>query len=143
VADNGKIILTTGDLAAQGTLVFDGIVVRDEFKQKHPDLVLAYLKEYARLCDLYEKQPQDVVKVLSPYLAMTPEKTMEYINTFHAVPVKEIASDKWMGMPGAKNTGVLRTLQDQGEFLKAAGQMNAVPPTFAPYVDSTFVAKKV
>ena len=143
VADNGKIILTTGDLAANGTLVFDGIVVRDEFKQKHPELVLAYLKEYARLCDIYEKQPDEVVKVLSPYLAMTPEKTMEYIKSFHPVPVKDIASEKWMGMPGANSTGVLRTLQDQAEFLKAAGQMTTIPPSFAPYVDSTFVAKMI
>lgn len=143
VADNGKIILTTGDLAANGTLVFDGIVVRDEFKQRHPELVLAYLKEYANLCDLYEKHPEEVVKVLSPYLAMTPEKTMEYIRTFHAVPVREIVTDKWMGRPGAKTTGVLRTLRDQAEFLKAAGQMTTIPPSFAPYVDSTFVAKMI
>jgi len=143
VADNGKILLKTGDLAASGTLVFDGIVVRDEFKQKHPDLVLAYLKEYDRLCTMYEKQPQEVVKVLSPYLAMTPEKTMDYINTFHSVPPKELATDKWMGLPGAKDTGVLRTLQAQAEFLKAAEQMSAIPPTFAPYVDSSFLAKMI
>jgi len=143
VADNGKIILTTGDLAANGTLVFDGIVVRDEFKQKRPDLVLAYLKEYDRLCQMYDKQPEEVVKVLSPYLQLSPEKTMEYIKTFHSLPPKELATDKWMGMPGAKNTGVLRTLQAQADFLKAAEQMTTVPPTFAPYVDSTFLAKMV
>jgi len=143
VADNGKIILTTGDLAANGTLVFDGIVVRDEFKQKHPELVLAYLKEYDRLCQIYDKQPEEVVKVLSPYLQLSPEKTMEYIKTFHSIPPKELATDKWMGMPGAKSTGVLRTLQAQADFLKAAEQMNTVPPTFAPYVDSTFLAKMV
>ena len=143
VADNGKILLKTGDLAASGTLVFDGIVVRDEFKQKHPELVLAYLKEYDRLCTMYEKQPQEVVKVLSPYLAMTPEKTMDYINTFHSVPPKELATDKWMGVSGAKDTGVLRTLQAQAEFLKAAEQMSAIPATFAPYVDSSFLAKMI
>jgi taurine transport system substrate-binding protein len=143
VADNGKIILTTGDLAANGTLVFDGIVVRDEFKQKHPELVLAYLKEYDRLCQIYDKQPEEVVKVLSPYLQLSPEKTMEYIKTFHSIPPKELATDKWMGMPGAKSTGVLRTLQAQADFLKAAEQMSTVPPTFAPYVDSTFLAKMV
>ena len=49
---------------------------------------------------------------------MTPEKTMDYINTFHSIPPKELASDKWMGMPGAKDTGVLRTLQSQAEFLE-------------------------
>jgi taurine transport system substrate-binding protein len=143
LADNGKLLLKTGDLAASGTLVFDGIVVRDEFKQKHPQLVLAYLKEYDRLCTMYEKQPQEVVKVLSPYLQMTPEKTMDYINTFHSIPPKELASEKWMGMPGAKDTGVLRTLQAQAEFLKSAEQMTTIPPSWAPYVDSTFLAKMV
>jgi taurine transport system substrate-binding protein len=143
LADNGKLLLKTGDLAASGTLVFDGIVVRDEFKQKQPDLVLAYLKEYDRLCTMYEKQPQEVVKVLSPYLQMTPEKTMDYINTFHSIPPKELASEKWMGMPGAKDTGVLRTLQSQAEFLKSAEQMTTIPPSWAPYVDSTFLAKMV
>ena len=69
LADNGKLLLKTGDLAASGTLVFDGIVVRNEFKEKRPELVLAYLKEYDRLCTMYEKQPEEVVKVLSPYLA--------------------------------------------------------------------------
>jgi taurine transport system substrate-binding protein len=143
VADNGKILLKTGDLAATGTLVFDGIVVRNEFKQKHPDLVLAYLKEYDRLCTMYEKQPQEVVKVLSPFLSMTPEKTMDYINTFHSIPPKELASNTWMGMPGAKDTGVLRTLRDQAEFLKSAEQLSAVPASFEPFVDSTFLAKMV
>ena len=143
LADNGKLLLKTGDLAAGGTLVFDGIVVRDEFKQKQPELVLAYLKEYDRLCNMYEKQPQEVVKVLSPYLQMTPEKTMDYVNTFHSIPPKELASEKWMGMPGAKDTGVLRTLQSQAEFLKSAEQMSTIPPSWAPYVDSTFLAKMV
>jgi taurine transport system substrate-binding protein len=143
LADNGKLLLKTGDLAASGTLVFDGIVVRNEFKEKHPDLVLAYLKEYDRLCTMYEEQPQEVVKVLSPYLQMTPEKTMEYINTFHSIPAKELASDKWMGLPGAKDTGVMRTLQAQAEFLKSANQLSTIPPSWAPYVDSTFLAKMV
>jgi taurine transport system substrate-binding protein len=143
VADNGKILLKTGDLAASGTLVYDGIVVRNEFKERHPELVLAYLKEYDRLATMYEKEPQEVVKVLSPYLQMTPEKTMDYITTFHPVPVKEMASEKWMGMPGAKDTGVLRTLQSQAEFLKAADQLSTIPPSWVPFVDSTFLAKMV
>ena len=143
LADNGKLLLKTGELAASGTLVFDGIVVRNEFKEKHPDLVLAYLKEYDRLCTMYEKQPQEVVKVLSPYLQMTPEKTMDYINTFHSISPKELATDKWMGLPGAKDTGVIRTLQSQAEFLKSAEQLTTIPPSWAPYVDSTFLAKMV
>ncbi|MEO8136701.1 MAG: ABC transporter substrate-binding protein [Betaproteobacteria bacterium] len=143
VADNGRILMTTGDLAAGGTLVFDGIVVRNEFKQKYPDLVLGYLKEYDRLCSIYRDQPQEVVKVLSPYLSLTPEKTMDYIKTFHSISPKELATDKWMGLPGAKDTGVLRTIQAQADFLKEAEQLSNMPASFAPFVDSSFLARMV
>ncbi|MEO6270476.1 MAG: ABC transporter substrate-binding protein [Lautropia sp.] len=143
VQKNGKIILTSGDLADQGILVFDGIVVRNEFKQKSPDLVLAYLKEYDRLCTLYRDRPQEVIQTLSPYLNLAPEKTKAYVDSFHSLTPKEMASDKWMGMPGAKDTGVLKTLRDQAEFLKSADQMRKVPESFERYVDSSFLAKMV
>jgi taurine transport system substrate-binding protein len=48
-----------------------------------------------------------------------------------------------MGLPGAKDTGVLKTLRDQAEFLKEADQVKTIPPSFAPFVDSSFLAKMV
>ena len=45
--------------------------------------------------------------------------------------------------PGQYGGGVLRTLQSQAEFLKAADQLNTVPPSWTPFVDSTFLAKMV
>jgi taurine transport system substrate-binding protein len=143
VSQDGKIIFQTGDLKQYGTLVFDGIIVRNEFKEKRPDLVLAYLKEYDRMCTLYRDKPDEVAGILSPYLSLTPEKTMEYLKTFYSLTPKELATDTWMGLPGAKDTGVLKTLNDQAEFLKAADQVKSIPPSFAPFVDSTFLAKMV
>jgi taurine transport system substrate-binding protein len=143
VSQDGKILFTTGDLKQHGTLVFDGIIVRNEFKEKRPDLVLAYLKEYDRMCALYRDKPEEVAGILSPYLSLTPEKTMEYLKTFYSLTPKELATDTWMGLPGAKDTGVLKTLNDQAEFLKAADQVKSIPPSFAPFVDSSFLAKMV
>jgi taurine transport system substrate-binding protein len=82
VQQDGKVIFTTGDLKPYGTLVFDGIIVRNEFKEKRPDLVLAYLKEYDRMCTQYRDKPEEVAAILSPYLSLAPEKTMEYLKTF-------------------------------------------------------------
>jgi taurine transport system substrate-binding protein len=143
LTSDGKIIYTTGQLKDHGTLVFDGIIVRNEFKEKRPDLVLAYLKEYDRMCALYRGKPDEVSAILSPYLSLAPEKTMEYLKTFHTLTAKELASDKWMGLPGAKDTGVLKTLHDQAEFLKSADQVKSIPPSFAPFIDSSFLAKMV
>jgi taurine transport system substrate-binding protein len=143
VQNDGTIIFKTGELQQVGTLVFDGIIVRNAFKEQHPDLVLDYLREYDRLCRLYREKPQDVVDVLAPYLSLSPQIAMDYVKTFYSLTPQEMASDTWMGLPGAKSTGVLKTLRDQAEFLKAAEQIAAVPDSFAPFVDSSFLAKMV
>jgi len=143
VQDGGEIIFRTGDLQQVGTLVFDGIIVRNEFKEKHPDLVLDYLREYDRLCRLYRDRPQEVVDVLAPYLSLSPQIATDYVKTFYALTPQEMASDRWMGLPGAKDTGVLKTLRDQAEFLKAADQISAIPENLSPFVDASFLAKMV
>jgi hypothetical protein len=56
---------------------------------------------------------------------------------------QEMATPKWMGLPGAKDTGVLKTLGDQAAFLKEADQIKAIPESFAPFVDASFLAKMV
>lgn len=143
VADGGKVMFETGTLAKKGLLVFDGIIVRNEFKEKHPDLVLSYLKTYDELCGMYKNQQPKVVEVLSPFLSIPPAKTQEYIDTFHTITPKEMATEQWMGLPGAKETGVTKTMVKQAEFLKAADQLQDIPPSFAPYVDQSFLAKMI
>ena len=141
VKDGGTILAKTGDLAAKGTLVFDGIVVRNAFKERHPDLVLAYLKEYDRLCGLYRNRPEEVVASLAPFLSLKPEVVRDYIDTFYTLTPAEMASDAWMGRPGSKDTGVIKTLAKQAEFLKAADQLKTVPASFEPFVDARFLAR--
>lgn len=143
VKDNGSILFKSGDLADKGTLVFDGIIVRNKFKRENPDLVLAYLKEYENICAIYRNKPEQVVEVMGSFLSMPPDKAKEYVASFYSLPPKEIATDKWMGLPGSKETGVLKTLRDQAEFLKAADQLAKVPESFAPWVDQSFVAKMI
>jgi taurine transport system substrate-binding protein len=143
LADSGKLLFTTGDLVSKGILVFDGIIVRNEFKEKYPHLVLSYLKTYDEICTMYEKNPQGVIDIIGPYLNMKPELAAEYIKTFHSVSPKEMATDKWMGLPGAKETGVTRTIVKQAEFLKSQDQLKEIPPSFAPFIDQSFLAKMV
>jgi taurine transport system substrate-binding protein len=143
VADGGKVMFETGALAKKGLLVFDGIIVRNEFKEKHPDLVLSYLKTYDELCGMYKNQQPKVVEVISPFLSIPPAKAQEYIDTFHTITPKQMATEEWMGLPGAKETGVTKTMVKQAEFLKAADQLQDIPPSFAPYVDQSFLAKMI
>ncbi|GAA4359359.1 taurine ABC transporter substrate-binding protein [Variovorax defluvii] len=142
-AEGGVVIFRSGDLIASGTVIFDGIVVREEFKQKHPDLVLIYLKELDRINGIYREQPAQVAEVMAPYLQLPPETALTVAKSTHTITPREMLTDTWMGAPGAKKTGVLDTLMAQAEFLKNADQVKAIPPDLSRFVDSSFVAKMV
>jgi taurine transport system substrate-binding protein len=141
--DGGEILMTTADLQKFGVLAFDGIACREEFRTKYPDLVLAYLKEYDRICKIYTEDPEEVVRVMSKYLSIEPDISRAYVKSFHPLTPKEIASKQWMGMPGDKDTGIIKTLDSQAKFLKDSGQLTKIPESFAPLVDSSFVAKMI
>lgn len=139
--DGGKIIFKTGDLNAQNLLIFDGLLVRDEFKQKSPELVLAFLKDFEQIARTFKQEPKDVVETMTKFLGVDEAAVMRSLNTFYPVPAREQQSSKWLGKPGEKDTGVLKTLQTQAQFLLESGQINAMPKDFSGLVDSSFVAK--
>ncbi|MEJ8857823.1 ABC transporter substrate-binding protein [Variovorax robiniae] len=141
--DGGKIIFKTGDLNQHNLLIFDALLVRDEFKQKSPDLVLAFLKEYEQIARTFKQDPKEVVETMTKFLNVDEAAVMRSLNTFYPVPASEQLSSKWMGKPGEKDTGVIKTLQTQAQFLFESGQITAMPKDVAGLVDQSFVAKMV
>ncbi|MBL8346718.1 MAG: ABC transporter substrate-binding protein [Rubrivivax sp.] len=143
VEDAGTIIFKTGDLNATGLVMFDAFLVRDEFKKKHPDLVLAFLKDFEQLAVTFKQNPKDVVETMTKFLGVDEAAVMRSLNTFYPVSAKEQLTAKWLGKPGERNSAVVRTLQTQAEFLKDTGQINALPKDMNGLIDTSFVAQMV
>lgn len=139
----GKVIFSGTDLIDEGTFVFDAIVVRNGFKEEHPDLVLAYLEELNRINQIYADQPEEMAKVMAPFLQIPEEDAMTYAKNTHTLSPAEQLTDTWMGEPGAKDTGALKTIKLQAEFLQEAGQVTSMPDDFSQFVDSSFLVKMV
>lgn len=138
----GKTIFTGEDLISRGTFVFDAIVVRDEFKEDHPELVVAYLKEMDRINRVYREEPEVMAKTMAPFLQISEETAIRYAGNTHSLTPEEMLSDTWMGMPGSTaQTGALNTIEQQAAFLKEAGQVNSLPDDFRPFVDSSYLAQ--
>ena len=110
---------------------------------QHPALVLAYLKELDRINGIYRSKPEEVAAVMAPFLQIPPETAMTIAKTTYTLTPKEMLTNAWMGAPGAKDTGVLKTIRDQADFLKAADQIKAMPADFSQFVDSSFLVQMV
>ena len=139
----GKTIFSGADLIEDGTFVFDAIVVRDGFKQEHPDLVVAYLKELDRINAIYRDKPEEMSAVMAPFLQITEESAMIYAKNTHTLSPQEQLTDTWMGEPGATDTGALNTIMQQAAFLQEAGQVTSMPEDFSKFVDSSFLQKMI
>ena len=140
-ADAGTVLFKTGDLNASGLVVFDAFAVRDEFKQKNPELVLAFLKDFEQIAATFKNNPKEVVETMTKFLNVDEAAVMRSLNTFYPVPAKEQMSARWLGAPGTRDSSVVKTLQVQAEFLKDTGQINALPKDMNGLVDKTFVAQ--
>jgi taurine transport system substrate-binding protein len=141
-ADGGTIIFTTGDLAKNGVLLLDGFVVRDDFKEEHPDLVLACLQEFARIDAAFAEQPDEVVGTLTDFLQIDRALVQRFIDTTHSLTPEQQATAEWMGAPGETDTGIQQALQKQAQFMLDTGQIMQMPD-LAKFIDSSFIAQMV
>lgn len=143
VEDGGTLLFKTGDLNASGLVMFDAFLVRDEFKKKNPDLVLAFLKDFERLAASFKSNPRDVVDTMTRFLGVDEAAVMRSLNTFYPVPARDQLTARWLGRPGERNSAVARTLQIQAEFLKETGQINALPKDVNGLIDTSFLQQMV
>jgi taurine transport system substrate-binding protein len=137
----GQILITTADLTDMGLSLFDGILVRNDFKRRCPEILLAYLKNYARTCETFRGQQAVVVQTLSAYLGVPNDVIRQYVSTFATLTPAEILSVQWMGPVAAHGTGVLRSLSAQADFLVAANQIEAAPKDLERFIDSSIAAR--
>lgn len=139
-ADGGEIIFTTGDLANSGVLLLDGFVVRDAFKEEHPDLVLACLQEFARIDAAFAENPGEVVETLTDFLQIDRALVQRFVDTTHSLTPEEQATNEWMGTPGQTDTGIQQALQKQAQFMLDTNQITQMPD-LAKFIDSSFIAQ--
>ena len=114
--DDGKIIITSRQLAEQGVLTCDVEVVRKEFAEKYPDLVTKYIKALEKADDIYTNSPDDAVKTIAKALGISEEDSEKQIKTSKWLNGKEQIEDKYLGTSESKGKFV-ETLKSTSDFL--------------------------
>ena len=135
--ENGKVLITSGELAEKGAPTFDAWIVRKDFATKHPDIVKAFAKVTLDAYADYRKDPQawlankanidKLVKLSGAKAADIPALLQG--NVF------PLAADQVAAL-GAPTT---QAITDTATFLKEQGKVDAVLPDYAPYVSAKFI----
>ncbi|WDH29123.1 taurine ABC transporter substrate-binding protein [Pseudomonas chlororaphis] len=134
--ENGKVLITSGELAQFGAPTFDAWIVRKDFAEKHPQIVTAFAKVTLDAYADYRKDPKawlaeqsNVDKLVKLSGAKASDIPLLLQGNVYPLAADQVIS---LGAPTTK------AITDTAVFLKEQGKVEAVLPDYAPYVSAKY-----
>lgn len=124
VDNQGKVLLTAKELAAQGFVTADLGLVNQEFLNTYPNFLASYVNVLNAAVQEYRDNPQAAAEAIAPAISLSPEASLSAMSQLVWLSATEQTSKDYMGTPDSPgNLGQI--LRDSAEFM--VGQ-NALPP---------------
>jgi taurine transport system substrate-binding protein len=142
VKGNGKVIISSGDIAKQGKPTFDAIMVNKAWAEKNQDFVTKLIATIAKQDAAYKANQakwtadSEDVKSVAKIVGAKPEDVPAAMAAYNFPSAKEQASNTWLG--GGKDGGVAKAMADTATFLKEQGRITAVAPDYSVFVNPTY-----
>ncbi|MGO2449247.1 taurine ABC transporter substrate-binding protein [Pseudomonas taetrolens] len=137
--ENGKVLITSGELSQFGAPTFDAWIVRKDFAAKHPEIVTAFAKVTLDAYADYHKDPKawlanqsNVDKLVK--LSGAKATDIPLLLQGNVYPLAA-GQTQLLGAPTTK------ALADTAAFLKEQGKVDAVLPDYAPSVNARFITQ--
>jgi taurine transport system substrate-binding protein len=140
VANGGKVLLDSGQMAAKGYPTWDVAVVVKDFATKYPAVVKAYVEAECQAIDYWNKNPQQTLDIVSHELSMPQDDTKRMIAGTQEIPCAEQTSAAYLGTKEHKGKFV-DTLVSTAGFLKAQNRLPTVEErsAYEAFVDPSFL----
>ena len=123
---NGKVLISSKELATAGKPTLDLGVVSTAFIQAHPEAVDAWRKVEAQALDVIANDPAAASKAVGQELNLSPEDAQRQLSQGVFLKPGDLASEEWLGTE-AKVGRLAENLVSASEFLKSQQKIDAVP----------------
>lgn len=127
---DGKILLTSKDLAAKGIITGSVGIVHKDFAEKYPDLVTLYIKFLAKAYDLYKSNPDEAAEAIAKELGITKDEAKKQMSEVIWLSREDQLSNKYLGTSSSKGQ-FIKVLEDTGNFLVEQKSLEKAPETSA------------
>ncbi|WP_333839347.1 taurine ABC transporter substrate-binding protein [Pelomicrobium sp.] len=142
IKQNGKVLVTSGELSRKGKATFDGIAVNRNWAQAHHDFMVKFTRTLADLYAAYAKEgarwtaESPEVKAMVKLVGGEPRDVAEAVKLYRFPVVEEQVSPTWLG--GGRDGGAARALQATAEFLKDQKSIDKMAPDYGKFVTSKY-----
>lgn len=124
VADGGRVILTSKEVAKEGSITGEFGIVSNDFASKYPDTVKAYVDILDQATKEYKTQSDDVVKTLSGELGLSTDETKSVMNQILVLDKSQQA--QYVGTKDKDGT-LPQILKDTSDFLLSQKVVTSSP----------------
>jgi taurine transport system substrate-binding protein len=142
--DGGKEIFATRDLQKDGVLVFNNYVVRKEFAEKYPDIIVKFLRVSQEKIDQYKKDPEGSAQLIAKHLDIPLDTARDTLAGLEYPSLAEQLTPAFIGHEASK-PGSRITLSYKGaaDFLAQIGEIRKeeVPASYTPFINTTYLQR--
>jgi len=144
IKGNGKVIISSGDLAKKGKPTFDAIMVNRAWAEQNKEFVTKFIAAIAKADADYvankDKWTPDspMVQATAKVVGAKPEDVPAAMADYNFPSAAEQASSAWLG--GGKDSVVAKAILDTAKFLKDQGRITELPSNPENFVNPEFVA---
>ncbi|UYM07785.1 taurine ABC transporter substrate-binding protein [Solicola gregarius] len=140
IDDGGKVLVTSGDLAKQGTVTADLGIVSTDFANEHPDVVADWLRAENRGVRLIKDDPQQAAQIVADEFGTDQDTIATQMKDLIILNGRQQLTADQLGT--AESPGALsQTLHKTAEFLVDNDLIDSAPgeTTFEDVVDPSYL----
>ncbi|MER5873034.1 ABC transporter substrate-binding protein [Streptomyces sp. NPDC002044] len=123
---DGKVLVSSRQLARQGKPTADLGVVTNAFAAKHPEVLTAWLKAQDQAVAQARTAPDAAAKSIGAELGLPADEAKQQLSELVLLSAKEQTGPEYLGTPGAPGR-LAANLHDAAVFLKGQKAVDAVP----------------
>ncbi|MCJ7690453.1 MAG: ABC transporter substrate-binding protein [Clostridiaceae bacterium] len=113
---DGKTIISSKDMAEKGVVTSNVEVVRREFGEKYPNIVVKYIKAVNKSVKLYNENQVEAVKTISNALEITQEEALKQTQGSIWLTAEQQLDPAYFGTSDKKGN-LVSSLKDTADFL--------------------------
>ncbi len=135
---NGKVLVTSGELSKKGKATFDGMAVERAWGEANADFMAKFVKVMAAADADYRANPKawtidsPQVKANVKHSGAAAKDVAASVALYAYPSLQEQASPAWLG--GGAKGGVAQALLATAQFLKGEGKIDTLATDYAKYV---------
>jgi taurine transport system substrate-binding protein len=139
---DGKVLVSSAQLAKEGTLTGDLGIVASSFAEKYPDVVAEWIKQEDRAVKYYRENPNEAAKAVAAEFNISQQEAVSQMKDLIWLDASEQLTPEYLGTPG-KPGQLAQQLTKTAKFLKAQKLIDREPSQdeFNEAVDPQFASK--